>query len=61
MISTSCNYEKITGTFKSSDGESTVPYYLYIPSGNPFAVLQISHGACEYIERYEKEHGKIKE
>jgi hypothetical protein len=48
-MSTSCNYEKIKGTFTSSDGENTVPYYIYIPSGNPFAVLQISHGMCEYI------------
>lgn len=54
-MSTSCNYEKITGTFTSSDGENTVPYYIYIPKCNPFAVLQISHGMCEYIERYEKE------
>ena len=54
-MSTSCNYEKITGDFPSSDGKSTVPYYLYLPKCNPFAVLQISHGACEYIERYEKE------
>ena len=54
-MSTSCNCEKITGTFLSSDGESTVPYYIYLPSGNPFAVLQISHGMCEYVERYEKE------
>ena len=58
-MSTSCNYEKIIGTFTSSDGENTVPYYIYIPKCNPFAVLQISHGMCEYIERYEKEHGKI--
>ncbi len=54
-MSTSCNYEKITGAFLSSDGVNTVPYYLYVPKGNPFAVLQISHGMCEYIERYEKE------
>ncbi len=50
-----CNYEKITGNYPSSDGVNTVPYYIYIPKGNPFAVLQISHGMCEYIERYEKE------
>lgn len=54
-MSTSYNYEKITGTFASSDGENTVPYYIYVPKGNPFAVLQISRGMCEYIERYEKE------
>ncbi len=54
-MSTSCNYKKITGTFPSSDGVNTVPYYIYIPDGNPFAVLQISHGMSEYIERYEKE------
>ncbi len=54
-MSTSCNCKKITGTFPSSDGVNTVPYYIYIPNGNPFAVLQISHGMCEYIERYEKE------
>jgi alpha-beta hydrolase superfamily lysophospholipase len=49
-------FEKTTGTFPSSDGSCDVAYYVYKPVGlNPKAVLQISHGMCEYIERYEHE------
>lgn len=50
------NYEKITGTFPSADKSCDVAYYIYTPLEHaPKAVLQISHGMCEYIERYERE------
>lgn len=50
------NFEKITGTFPSADGSCDVAYYIYKPLGqNPKAILQISHGMCEHIERYESE------
>ena len=47
------NYTKETGTFKSTNGTSTITYYIYKPLTSPRAILQISHGMCEYIERYE--------
>lgn len=40
--------------FDSADGRSCVKGYFYTcPSVSPRAVLQISHGMCEYIGRYE--------
>ncbi len=41
-----------TGSYASSDGRSTIIYSLWAPETPPRAVLQISHGMCEYIERY---------
>jgi alpha-beta hydrolase superfamily lysophospholipase len=49
------SYRKTVGTYLSSDGETEVSYYRYLPEGNPVAILQISHGMGEYIERYERE------
>lgn len=46
-------FTKESGTFKSADGRHDIAYYVYTPAGAPKAVLQISHGMCEYIERYE--------
>lgn len=40
-------------TFASSSGQDTICGYCYEPEGAVRAVLQISHGMCEYIERYE--------
>lgn len=42
---------KLTGTFPSTSGVSDVRFYIYTPE-KPKAVLMISHGMCEYIERY---------
>lgn len=39
--------------FASSNGTDTVQGYAYEPETEICAVLQISHGMCEYIERYE--------
>ena len=46
-------YNKTTGEFLSSDGESRIGYYIFTPDSPPAAVVQISHGMCEYAERYE--------
>ena len=48
------NYQKHTDRFVSSDGKTAVFYYTYVPQNmEPKAILQISHGMCEFIERYE--------
>ena len=48
------NYEKISGFFKSSNGVNNTAYYIYVPTAAKIkGVVQIVHGMCEYIERYE--------
>ncbi|MFA9463519.1 MAG: alpha/beta fold hydrolase [Velocimicrobium sp.] len=47
------NYSKEVHTFKSSNGHNLVTYFIYKPLTSPRAILQISHGMCEYVERYE--------
>ncbi len=49
------SYSKSIGTYPSADGETEIHYYRYLPEGNPTAILQISHGMGEYLERYERE------
>ncbi len=49
---------KIIGTFQSADHKTAITYFQYMPKGwdnihPPKAVVQIIHGMCEYIERYE--------
>ncbi len=44
---------KITNKFTSSDGTTKIRYVIYKPECEPKAVVQICHGMCEYIERYE--------
>lgn len=45
---------KTQGRFTSSDRRSEVAYYVYSPCETPpKAVIQLSHGMCEYVERYE--------
>lgn len=43
--------KKITGTFPSTSGLCRVHFYIYTPE-KPQAVVMLSHGMCEYIERY---------
>lgn len=45
--------KKITGTFPSTTGLCDIHFYIYKPE-HPKAVLMLSHGMCEYIERYEE-------
>ncbi len=48
------SYEKYCGKFKSSNGSDNIAYYVYKPVSEPKAAVQIVHGMCEYIERYEE-------
>lgn len=48
------NCKKTTGTYLSSDKEHNIAYYVWTPEIPPVAVLQISHGMCEFMERYEE-------
>lgn len=45
--------QKITGTFPSTGGLCDIHFYIYTPK-EPKAVLMLSHGMCEYVERYEE-------
>lgn len=41
-------------SFLSADGKTRAACYFYLPAaGAPRGVVQISHGMCEYLERYE--------
>lgn len=47
-------FHKESMHFLSADGSTQVACYFYTPvQGAPKAVIQISHGMCEYIGRYE--------
>lgn len=41
------------GSYLSSDGKTEVSYRVFMPEGNPRAILQICHGMTEHIGRYE--------
>ena len=43
--------EFIKDSFLSSDGKTQVSCYFYVPEA-PKAIIQLSHGMCEYVERY---------
>lgn len=45
--------QKLTGFFPSCNGRTKDAYYCWTPETPPKAVLQLSHGMCEYVERYE--------
>ncbi len=45
--------QKITGTFPSCNGRTKDAFYFWLPKGKPRAVVQLSHGMCEYVLRYE--------
>lgn len=48
------SYAKHTGLFDSSNGADKCAYYIYEPDTVSYrGIIQISHGMCEYIERYE--------
>lgn len=47
------NFNKYRGYFKSTNGNDSIAYYVYEPVTKPRAIVQIVHGMCEYIERYE--------
>ena len=42
-------------SYPSADGQHTIAAYVYLPKEEPpRAVIQISHGMCEYIGRYRR-------
>ena len=41
-------------TFLSKDRETNIHAFEWIPEGKPKAILQICHGMCEYMERYDE-------
>ncbi|MBQ9802578.1 MAG: lysophospholipase [Clostridia bacterium] len=42
-------------TYLSADGKTTVHAYIWAPQSiPPRAVVQLSHGMCEYVERYDE-------
>ncbi len=40
--------------YPSHDGVHRIAYYVYTPSSPAVAVVQIIHGMCEFLERYEE-------
>ena len=46
------NYQKESIHFPSADGKHQIAGYFYTPE-QPKAVIQLSHGMCEYVCRYE--------
>lgn len=48
------DYEMTEDTFLSNDGDTDVAYYVFAPKNiRPKAIIQLSHGMCEYVLRYE--------
>lgn len=47
------NFTKYSGYFESTNGSDHIAYYVYKPVSKPRAIVQLVHGMCEYIERYE--------
>ncbi|MBR4622616.1 MAG: alpha/beta hydrolase [Ruminococcus sp.] len=41
-------------TFKSRDGEHDIYYCIWLPEGEPKGIVQIAHGMCEYVGRYDR-------
>lgn len=39
-------------TYPSADGKSTVHAYIWAPE-SPRGIIQLSHGMCEYVQRYD--------
>lgn len=39
--------------YPSADGRSTTHAYIWHPATEPRMILQLSHGMCEYVERYD--------
>ena len=44
---------KITSSYKSRDEIHSVSYHVWFPEGEVRGVIQISHGMCEYVMRYD--------
>ncbi|MBQ8287635.1 MAG: alpha/beta fold hydrolase [Clostridia bacterium] len=47
------NITKTEGTFPSSNGTNMVHYTVWTPDCTPSAMIQLSHGMCEHMGRYD--------
>lgn len=47
-------FQKEALHFRSADGKTNSAMWIYTPAAYPKAVIQLSHGMCEYIGRYER-------
>ena len=47
------NYIETTGSFTSADKKSEIYYRICTPKDTPKGIIQISHGMCEYFNRYD--------
>lgn len=48
------NISKTEGCYQSSNGKNTICYTVWEPDCSPRAIIQISHGMCEYVDRYDE-------
>lgn len=46
-------YTLESGSFESVNGYCSIAWHLYLPLEEPKAIVQLSHGMCEYVNRYE--------
>ncbi len=53
------NITKIEGSYPSSNQKNTIYYTIWKPDCNPRAVVQIAHGMCEYVDRYDEVARKL--
>lgn len=49
------DFQKSKGFYLSRNGKNKIAFYIYRPvsCSSPRAVVQLSHGMCEFVERYE--------
>ncbi|WMJ23779.1 alpha/beta hydrolase [Paludicola sp. MB14-C6] len=46
------DFSKSTGTYQSSNGKTTIHYYIISPTEKPKVILQFLHGMAEHSQRY---------
>ncbi|MBR2370415.1 MAG: alpha/beta fold hydrolase [Clostridia bacterium] len=47
------SYKYTKNQFLSSNGKAQIAYHIYEPNAAVKAIVQLSHGMCEYVRRYE--------
>ena len=47
-------YSKFSGTYRSANHKNRIHYYIFEPETDLRAILQITHGWKDYIERNEE-------
>ena len=54
-------FQRIQGSYPSSNGDNRIAYTVYLPEGEIKAILQIAHGMAEHFGRYEEFAGHMAE